>query len=197
MLREFRASRNHMAIVADEYGGVSGLVTIEDVLEQIVGEIEDEYDFDEASDNILAESSGRFRVKALTQIADFNAAFGTRFSDHEVDTIGGLGDDHAGPPPQTRGAARRRRGCLAGARGRRPRARAAGTGGYAMRMSVRPQSIAKSASALVATVAPPAPSSACSRAISRLLCVFRCGHSWPPSSRTCPAICFRFAVSRS
>ena len=90
LLREFRASRNHMAIVADEYGGVSGLVTIEDVLEQIVGEIEDEYDFDEASDNILAESSGRFRVKALTQIADFNAAFGTRFSDQEVDTIGGL-----------------------------------------------------------------------------------------------------------
>jgi magnesium and cobalt transporter len=90
LLREFRASRNHMAIVADEYGGVAGLVTIEDVLEQIVGEIEDEYDFDEASDNILAESSGRFRVKALTQIADFNAAFGTRFSDQEVDTIGGL-----------------------------------------------------------------------------------------------------------
>jgi magnesium and cobalt transporter len=90
LLREFRASRNHMAIVADEYGGVAGLVTIEDVLEQIVGEIEDEYDFDEASDNILAESSGRFRVKALTQIADFNAAFGTRLSDHEVDTIGGL-----------------------------------------------------------------------------------------------------------
>ena len=90
LLREFRASRNHMAIVADEYGGVAGLVTIEDVLEQIVGEIEDEYDFDEASDNILAESSGRFRVKALTQIADFNAAFGTRFSDQELDTIGGL-----------------------------------------------------------------------------------------------------------
>jgi magnesium and cobalt transporter len=90
LLREFRASRNHMAIVADEYGGVAGLVTIEDVLEQIVGEIEDEYDFDEASDNILAESSGRFRVKALTQIADFNAAFGTHYSDQEVDTIGGL-----------------------------------------------------------------------------------------------------------
>ena len=90
LLREFRASRNHMAIVADEYGGVAGLVTIEDVLEQIVGEIEDEYDFDEASDNILLESSGRYRVKAITQIADFNAAFGTRFSDEDYDTVGGL-----------------------------------------------------------------------------------------------------------
>ncbi|HTL26678.1 MAG TPA: transporter associated domain-containing protein [Burkholderiales bacterium] len=91
LLREFRASRNHMAIVVDEYGGVAGLVTIEDVLEQIVGEIEDEYDFDEASDNILAEPNNRcWRVKALTQIADFNAAFGTSFDDDEQDTVGGL-----------------------------------------------------------------------------------------------------------
>jgi hemolysin (HlyC) family protein len=90
LLREFRASRNHMAIVVDEYGGVAGLVTIEDVLEQIVGDIEDEYDFDEASDNILLESSGRYRVKALTQIADLNAAFGTTFSDQEHDTVAGL-----------------------------------------------------------------------------------------------------------
>ena len=90
LLREFRASRNHMAIVVDEYGGVSGLVTIEDVLEQIVGEIEDEYDFDEASDAILLESNGRYRVKAITQIADFNAAFDTVFPDDEVDTVGGM-----------------------------------------------------------------------------------------------------------
>src|SRR6187455_924264 len=91
LLREFRASRNHMAIVVDEYGGVAGLVTIEDVLEQIVGEIEDEYDFDEASDNILAEPGNRcWRVKALTQIADFNAVFGTSFDDDEQDTVGGL-----------------------------------------------------------------------------------------------------------
>jgi len=100
LLREFRASRNHMAIVVDEYGGVAGLVTIEDVLEQIVGEIEDEYDFDEASDNILAESSGRFRVKALTQIADFNTAFGTRFSDQEFDTVGGMVIAHLGRLPK-------------------------------------------------------------------------------------------------
>ena len=90
LLREFRASRNHMAIVVDEYGGAAGLVTIEDVLEQIVGDIEDEYDFDEASDNILLESSGRYRVKALTQIADYNATFGSHFSDQEHDTVGGL-----------------------------------------------------------------------------------------------------------
>ena len=100
LLREFRASRNHMAIVVDEYGGVAGLVTIEDVLEQIVGEIEDEYDFDEASDNILLESSGRYRVKALTQIADFNAAFGTRFSDQEHDTVAGLVIAHLGRLPK-------------------------------------------------------------------------------------------------
>ncbi len=100
LLREFRASRNHMAIVVDEYGGVSGLVTIEDVLEQIVGEIEDEYDFDEASDSIIPEPGGRFRVKALTQISDFNAAFGTRFSDEVSDTIGGVVIAHLGRLPK-------------------------------------------------------------------------------------------------
>jgi len=90
LLREFRANRNHIAIVVDEYGGVSGLVTIEDVLEQIVGDIEDEYDFDESEDNIIAESGGRHRVKAQTEIADFNAHFGTDFADDEFDTVGGL-----------------------------------------------------------------------------------------------------------
>ena len=79
LLREFRISRNHMAIVVDEYGGVSGLVTIEDVLEQIVGDIEDEYDFDEAEDNIRLDQAGRYRVKATTEIEDFNEAFGCGF----------------------------------------------------------------------------------------------------------------------
>ncbi len=100
LLREFRASRNHMAIVVDEYGGVAGLVTIEDVLEQIVGDIEDEYDFDEASDNILLDQAGRYRVKAGTEIADFNHAFGTRFSDEEFDTVGGLVIHYLGRLPK-------------------------------------------------------------------------------------------------
>ena len=90
LLREFRANRNHIAIVVDEYGGVSGLVTIEDVLEQIVGEIEDEYDFDEDHDNIIDEANGKFRVKARTEVVDFNEHFETTFGDDEFDTIGGL-----------------------------------------------------------------------------------------------------------
>jgi magnesium and cobalt transporter len=90
LLKEFRASRNHMAIVVDEYGGVAGLVTIEDVLEQIVGDIEDEYDFDETEDNIIRDKAGRYRVKAATEITDFNEAMGTSFSDEDFDTVGGL-----------------------------------------------------------------------------------------------------------
>jgi magnesium and cobalt transporter len=90
LLRDFRANRNHIAIVVDEYGGVSGLVTIEDVLEQIVGDIEDEYDFDESEDNIIAEAKGRYRVKAQTEIGDFNTHFGADFADDEFDTVGGL-----------------------------------------------------------------------------------------------------------
>jgi len=90
LLREFRANRNHMAVVVDEYGGVAGLVTIEDILEQIVGDIEDEYDFDESEDNIVREQGGHYRVKAQTEIADFNEAFGTEFSDTDFDTVGGL-----------------------------------------------------------------------------------------------------------
>jgi magnesium and cobalt transporter len=90
LLKEFRANRNHIAIVVDEYGGVSGLVTIEDVIEQIVGDIEDEYDFDETEDNILVDKSGRYRVKAVTEIGDFNNYFNAQFSDEDYDTVGGL-----------------------------------------------------------------------------------------------------------
>jgi magnesium and cobalt transporter len=89
LLREFRASRNHMAIVIDEYGGAAGLVTIEDVLEQIVGEIEDEYDFDEGA-FILKRAANSYTIKAHTTIEDFNEYFGVDFDDSDVDTIGGL-----------------------------------------------------------------------------------------------------------
>jgi magnesium and cobalt transporter len=104
LLRDFRANRNHMAVVVDEYGGVAGLITIEDVLEQIVGDIEDEYDFDEEEDNILPLEAGlhgqRWRIKALTEIEQFNAALDTAFSDEDVDTIGGLVANHLGRVPR-------------------------------------------------------------------------------------------------
>ena len=89
LLRDFRANHNHMAIVIDEYGGVAGLVTIEDVLEQIVGDIEDEHDVEEDS-YIKPLPSGDFLVKALTPIENFNEFFDSEFSDDEFDTVGGL-----------------------------------------------------------------------------------------------------------
>ena len=104
LLRDFRANRNHIAIVVDEYGGVAGLITIEDVLEQIVGDIEDEYDFDEEEDNILevneANAGLRWRVKALTELEQFNEALGTTLSSEDVDTIGGLVANHLGRMPR-------------------------------------------------------------------------------------------------
>ena len=89
LLREFRVNRNHMAIVVDEYGGVAGLITIEDVLEQIVGEIADEYDIDDDV-MIMPREKGEFVIKGLTPISDFNTHFKTGFSDEEIDTMGGL-----------------------------------------------------------------------------------------------------------
>jgi magnesium and cobalt transporter len=89
LLREFRNSHNHMAIVVDEYGGVSGLLTIEDVLEQIVGDIGDEYDVDDV-EGIRKEAERTFAVPALTRIEEFNDVFDTKFSDEDADTIGGL-----------------------------------------------------------------------------------------------------------
>ncbi len=91
LLKEFRSQRYHMAIVVDEYGGVSGLVTIEDILEEIVGEIEDEFDHDSAEDiEIRQVGKQLYMLKALTPIDHFNEAFNTQFSDEEFDTVGGL-----------------------------------------------------------------------------------------------------------
>lgn len=101
LLKEFRVERNHMAIVLDEYGGVDGLVTIEDVLEEIVGEIDDEHDTEDQDDaDIRAHGDGRFSVRALTPIDEFNEALGTQFSDEEFDTIGGLLMQHIGHMPK-------------------------------------------------------------------------------------------------
>ena len=100
LLREFRSKRNHLALVVNEYGGVSGMVTIEDVLEQIVGDIEDEYDFDDDEDNVVPDGAGRYRLKADTHIEDFNTATGADFSDEECDTMGGLILQAAGRVPK-------------------------------------------------------------------------------------------------
>lgn len=103
LLRDFRDNRNHIALIVDEYGGVAGLITIEDVLEQIVGDIEDEYDFDEEDDNILSIKAGtlgpRWRVRALTELEQFNEALGVSIKDDDVDTIGGVVANHLGRMP--------------------------------------------------------------------------------------------------
>lgn len=99
ILKEFRINKNHMAIVVDEYGGVAGLVTIEDVLEQIVGDIDDEHDTDEDV-NIRKHGDGRFSVRALTEIEEFNEVIGADFSDDEYDTIGGLVMNQVGHMPK-------------------------------------------------------------------------------------------------
>ena len=100
LLKDFRTTRNHIAIVVDEYGGVAGMVTIEDVLEQIVGDIEDEFDYDETEDNIIQDQDRQFRVKASTEISDFNNYFATEYSDEEFTTIGGLVTQKFGYLPQ-------------------------------------------------------------------------------------------------
>jgi magnesium and cobalt transporter len=89
LLREFRMEYNHMAIVVDEYGGVSGLITIEDILEEIVGEIEDEYDIDEEA-NITTHDNRHFIIKAITPIEEFNDYFKLKWSNEEFDTVGGI-----------------------------------------------------------------------------------------------------------
>lgn len=98
LLQDFRSSRNHMAIVVDEYGGTAGLITIEDVLEQIVGNISDEHDAQEET-LITEHGHGRYTVDALTPIDEFNEHFGTQYSDDDFDTIGGLVINHIGHVP--------------------------------------------------------------------------------------------------
>ena len=100
LLKDFRNNRNHMAIVVDEYGGVAGLITIEDVIEQIVGDIEDEYDYDETEDNIIIDRRGHWRVKGVTEIADLNEALKAEFADDEFDTVAGLVTKHFGHVPK-------------------------------------------------------------------------------------------------
>tara|TARA_Y100000385_G_scaffold64963_1_gene64269 strand:- start:1948 stop:2781 length:834 start_codon:yes stop_codon:yes gene_type:complete len=99
LLQEFRSTHNHLAVVYDEYGGVSGIVTIEDVLEQIVGDIEDEYDLGD-EDFIKSHVEGDFTVKALTPIDEFNEFFKASFSEEEYDTIGGIVTQHFGHLPE-------------------------------------------------------------------------------------------------
>ena len=99
LLNEFRTNRNHMAVVIDEYGGISGLITIEDVLEEIVGEIEDEYDLDTEDNYIISTDEGPYIVNALTPIETFNEHFNIDFGDEEFDTIGGIVMQHFGRLP--------------------------------------------------------------------------------------------------
>jgi len=99
LLREFRARRNHMAIVVDEYGGVAGIVTIENVLEQIVGEIEDEHDIDDDAP-ILQRNEDTYTIKALTMVEDFNEFFDTDWSDEDFDTVGGYVMNQFGHLPE-------------------------------------------------------------------------------------------------
>ena len=100
LLRDFRANRNHLAIVVDEYSNVAGIVTIEDVLEQIVGDIEDEHDIDEDADNVLLMANGDIRLKGITELEQLNAALGTQFDDDEVETVAGLITHHLGRIPR-------------------------------------------------------------------------------------------------
>src|ERR1700733_9564479 len=99
LLKEFRRNRNHMALVVDEYGGVSGLVTIEDVIEQIVGEIDDEFDVED-DHNIRPEDVRHFTVRGVTRMQEFNEYFGTAFAEEGFDTIAGLVMKHLGRLPR-------------------------------------------------------------------------------------------------
>lgn len=90
LLKDFRSNRNHLAIVVDEYGGVAGIVTIEDVLEQIVGDIEDEHDIDDEADNIVTTGDNKYRIRGMTSLEQVNEVLGTQFEEEDIDTIAGL-----------------------------------------------------------------------------------------------------------
>ena len=100
LLRDFKDNRNHLAIVVDEYGGVAGIITIEDVLEQIVGDIEDEHDIDEEADNIISLDNGDIRVKGITELEQFNQTIGTQFKIEDIDTVAGFVIQHLGRVPK-------------------------------------------------------------------------------------------------
>ena len=100
LLRDFKDNRNHLAIVVDEYSGVAGIITIEDVLEQIVGDIEDEHDIDEEADNIISLDNGDIRVKGITELEQFNETLGTHFADENIETVAGLVIQHLGRVPK-------------------------------------------------------------------------------------------------
>ncbi|NQZ33452.1 MAG: CBS domain-containing protein [Oceanospirillaceae bacterium] len=100
LLKEFRATRSHLAIVVDEYGGIAGLITIEDVLEQIVGEIEDEHDAIDDDGNIRPFDDNAYLVKALTELEDFDEYFGTKFNSYQFNTVGGIVTKRFGHLPQ-------------------------------------------------------------------------------------------------
>jgi len=100
LLRDFKDNRNHLAIVVDEYSGVAGIITIEDVLEQIVGDIEDEHDIDEEADNIISLDNGDNRVKGITELEQLNETLGTHFADDNIETVAGLVIQHLGRVPK-------------------------------------------------------------------------------------------------
>jgi magnesium and cobalt transporter len=100
LLRDFKDNRNHLAVVVDEYSGVAGIITIEDVLEQIVGDIEDEHDIDEEADNLIALDNGDIRVKGITELEQFNETLGTHFEVEDVETVAGLVIQYLGRVPK-------------------------------------------------------------------------------------------------
>ena len=100
LLRDFKDNRNHLAIVVDEYSSIAGIITIEDVLEQIVGDIDDEHDIDEEADNIISLDDGDIRIKGITEIEQLNEVLGTQFAPSDIETVAGLVIQHLGRVPK-------------------------------------------------------------------------------------------------